>query len=190
MFKLQCDCQISEDLCKWAKNLLMSVQAIKASPTSEPWMSWWVIPCKPCWTDLQRRQHFTLYKVWQLHRLFGAYVCNDTDTEFEFSRSTLYQVCRLPGHYSLGEVRLMSVLTICDTAGISTTTLPGLYNPITLTGSIIVDGVAASVHSDWFLDELADATGMTSYLPMAYQVVDQPRHLPIVLLLRLCMCCS
>ena len=28
----------------------------------------------------------------------------------------------------------------------------GLYNPLTMGGSILVDGVAASAHSDWFLD--------------------------------------
>ena len=31
----------------------------------------------------------------------------------------------------------------------------GLYNPLTLGGTIVVDGVAASAHSDWFLDGIA-----------------------------------
>jgi len=34
---------------------------------------------------------------------------------------------------------------------------PGLYNPLTLGGTIVVDGVAASAHSDWFLDGLVSA---------------------------------
>ena len=33
----------------------------------------------------------------------------------------------------------------------------GLYNPLTLGGTIVVDGVAASAHSDWFLDGLVSA---------------------------------
>jgi desert hedgehog len=33
----------------------------------------------------------------------------------------------------------------------------GLYNPLTLGGTILVDGVAASAHSDWFLDGLVSA---------------------------------
>ncbi len=33
----------------------------------------------------------------------------------------------------------------------------GLFNPLTLGGTIVVDGVAASAHSDWFLDGLVSA---------------------------------
>lgn len=33
----------------------------------------------------------------------------------------------------------------------------GLYNPLTLGGTILVDGVAASAHSNWFLDGLVSA---------------------------------
>jgi Hint module len=33
----------------------------------------------------------------------------------------------------------------------------GLFNPLTLGGTILVDGVAASAHSDWFLDGLVSA---------------------------------
>ena len=35
------------------------------------------------------------------------------------------------------------------------TTKTGLYNPYTLSGSIVVDGVAASCHSSWILDGVA-----------------------------------
>ena len=46
----------------------------------------------------------------------------------------------------------------------------GLYNPFTLQGTIVVDDVVASVHSEWFLDDLFDSIGVTDLLPHAYQV--------------------
>ena len=55
-------------------------------------------------------------------------------------------------------------------AGVSTTYSKGLYNPLTLSGTIIVDGVVASVHSDWFLDTALNALGVPGWLPVAYQV--------------------
>jgi hypothetical protein len=33
----------------------------------------------------------------------------------------------------------------------------GAYNPLTMNGTIVVDGVVASAHSDWFLDGLVPA---------------------------------
>ena len=45
-------------------------------------------------------------------------------------------------------------------------TATGLYNPLTLSGTIVVNGVAASAHSEWFLDGLVP----TSWLPIVYQV--------------------
>merc|ERR1712178_335800 len=50
----------------------------------------------------------------------------------------------------------------------------GLYNPFTIDGSIVVDGVQASAHSDWFLDSLAAPLGLTSTLPSIYQAVLAP----------------
>ena len=48
----------------------------------------------------------------------------------------------------------------------------GLYNPFTLGGTIIVNGVAASTHSDWFLDTTFESLGInTHWLPAAYQMV-------------------
>ena len=35
---------------------------------------------------------------------------------------------------------------------VTTSTKRGLYNPYTLSGSIVVDGVVASCHSSWILD--------------------------------------
>lgn len=55
-------------------------------------------------------------------------------------------------------------------AGVSITYSKGLYNPLTLSGTIIVDGVVASVHSDWFLDTALNALGVPGWLPVAYQV--------------------
>ena len=45
----------------------------------------------------------------------------------------------------------------------------GLFNPYTLGGTIVVDGVLASAHSSWVLDGLFTALGLD--IPTAYQVV-------------------
>ncbi|CAL8465466.1 g5002 [Coccomyxa elongata] len=60
---------------------------------------------------------------------------------------------------------------------ITTTYQRGLYNPLTLSGNILVDGMVASVHSDWFLDATFDALRITGWLPGAYQVVLSPARL-------------
>lgn len=65
---------------------------------------------------------------------------------------------------------------------ISSTWKLGLYNPFTLSGMIVVDGVAASVHSDWFLDKTFDTLGLSHWLPATYQFVLLPiRTLYLVL---------
>ena len=46
----------------------------------------------------------------------------------------------------------------------------GLFNPLTLSGTIIVNGAVASVHSEWFLDSAFDTIGGPDLLPAAYQV--------------------
>lgn len=61
----------------------------------------------------------------------------------------------------------------------------GLFNPLTLGGSILVNDVAASVHSEWFLDDLFDSLKLTALLPAAYQV-STPAHG----LLCICPCSS
>ena len=48
-------------------------------------------------------------------------------------------------------------------------TKEGLWAPYTAAGTIVVDGVAASVHSDWILDGIFDAIGRPDLLPAAYQ---------------------
>lgn len=50
----------------------------------------------------------------------------------------------------------------------------GIYNPFTLPGNLVVNGVVASSHSDWFLDDYADALGFTHLLPSIYQAVLMP----------------
>jgi len=48
----------------------------------------------------------------------------------------------------------------------------GLFNPYTLSGSIVVDGVAASCHSSWALDGLFELTGIS--VPDGYQAAFAP----------------
>ncbi|EFJ13332.1 hypothetical protein SELMODRAFT_446381 [Selaginella moellendorffii] len=50
----------------------------------------------------------------------------------------------------------------------------GLYNPLTLSGHILVNDIVASVHSEWFLDSLFDALGVSQYLPSSYQLLLSP----------------
>ena len=50
----------------------------------------------------------------------------------------------------------------------------GLYNPFTKEGNIVVNGILASSHSEWFLDELASNIGGVSFLPSIYQAVLGP----------------
>jgi hypothetical protein len=58
----------------------------------------------------------------------------------------------------------------------------GLFNHYTLSGSILVDGVQASCHSDWLLDGLFDALGLTHLLPAVYQLLLSPLRLAVALL--------
>merc|ERR1712146_724908 len=41
-------------------------------------------------------------------------------------------------------------------------------------GELLVNGVLASSHADWFLNDAAEAAGMTKYLPAVYQAVMAP----------------
>ncbi|KAI5067500.1 hypothetical protein GOP47_0018028 [Adiantum capillus-veneris] len=50
----------------------------------------------------------------------------------------------------------------------------GLYNPFTLKGDIIIDGVVASTHSEWFLDSTFDSLGISNLLPRAYEGILLP----------------
>lgn len=50
----------------------------------------------------------------------------------------------------------------------------GLFNPFTMTGQLVVNGVLASSHSDWFLDSVAEKLGMERFLPSIYQTLLAP----------------
>jgi hypothetical protein len=50
-------------------------------------------------------------------------------------------------------------------AGIAREVEYGAFNPLTLTGTIVVDGVVASAHSDWFLDGIVSADAQARGLP-------------------------
>ena len=46
----------------------------------------------------------------------------------------------------------------------------GFFSPFTASGTIVVDGVVASVQSKWFADDIMDALGLTHVVPAMYQV--------------------
>jgi hypothetical protein len=51
----------------------------------------------------------------------------------------------------------------------------GIYNPYTLSGTIVVNGVVASCHSEWFADATFDALGLSpGWLPGLYQAALAP----------------
>ena len=63
-------------------------------------------------------------------------------------------------------------------ADISMKKMQGLFNPYTMgCDTIIVDGVVASVHTQWFLDPLFDNLGITHLLPSSYQLIMSPIRL-------------
>lgn len=49
----------------------------------------------------------------------------------------------------------------------------GLYNPFTLSGDLVVNGVLASAHSDWFLDRVMPQS-YVSQIPSIYQTIMSP----------------
>ena len=49
----------------------------------------------------------------------------------------------------------------------------GFYTPITLGGNIIVNGVVASAHSEWFLEPYVPKS-LSRYLPATYQAMLLP----------------
>jgi desert hedgehog protein len=57
-----------------------------------------------------------------------------------------------------------------EVAAVRTTVEVGAYNPLTMNGTIVVDGVVASAHSDWFLDGIVSADAQTK----VYQAILAP----------------
>jgi desert hedgehog protein len=76
------------------------------------------------------------------------------------------------GDHMLGEGSHTYVVT-----SISNIEKAGLYNPFTLGGTIIVNGMVVSTHSEWFLDAAFDFLGWEYWLPAAYQMVLFPVRL-------------
>jgi len=58
----------------------------------------------------------------------------------------------------------------------------GLFNPYTMNGRILVNNVSVSVHSEWVLDPIFDALGLTSWLPQVYQILLSPLRVLVCLL--------
>jgi hypothetical protein len=50
----------------------------------------------------------------------------------------------------------------------------GMFAPVTNAGTVVVDGVLASSYSDWVLDPIFDAAGMTHKLHSAMHAVHAP----------------
>jgi desert hedgehog protein len=57
-----------------------------------------------------------------------------------------------------------------EVAAVRTTVEVGAYNPLTMNGTIVVDCVVASAHSDWFLDGIVSADAQTK----VYQAILAP----------------
>jgi desert hedgehog protein len=57
-----------------------------------------------------------------------------------------------------------------EVAAVRTKVEVGAYNPLTMNGTIVVDGVVASAHSDWFLDGIVSADAQTK----VYQAILAP----------------
>ena len=64
-----------------------------------------------------------------------------------------------------------SQATAFGVAHVEAVTKKGLWAPYTKRGTIVVNGVIASVHSDWVLDSLLEAIGRPELLPLIYQVL-------------------
>jgi desert hedgehog protein len=75
------------------------------------------------------------------------------------------------GDITVGDHMLAEGASMYFVSSISRVEKTGLYNPFTLGGTIIVNGVVASTHSNWFLDTAFDFVGLTHLLPATYQAV-------------------
>lgn len=64
--------------------------------------------------------------------------------------------------------------TVMETAMVSK---QGLWAPYTSYGTIVVNGVVASVHSEWILDGFLELIGRPDLLPLLYQVQHQSSSL-------------
>jgi hypothetical protein len=70
-----------------------------------------------------------------------------------------------PGGGALAPARVASAAAVAG---------KGLFNPYTLGGTLVVDGVLASAHSSWLLDAAAARLGLSHLLPGAFQALFAP----------------
>jgi hedgehog protein len=75
------------------------------------------------------------------------------------------------GASNVSDDRIATDSLLYVVARISQIEKQGLYNPFTLSGTIVVNGVVASSHSDWFLDSFFQFFNLVHWLPAAYQLV-------------------
>lgn len=80
----------------------------------------------------------------------------------------------------LSEDGATSEPVLVDSVG--TASRPGMFAPVTGSGTVIVDGVIASAFSDWALDPIFDALGLTHLLPRAMHHVHAPARWAYALL--------
>lgn len=65
-------------------------------------------------------------------------------------------------------------LRVAEVRGIESVRRQGLFNPYTMGGSIVVDGVLASSHSSWLIDGVAQRLGAAHLLPAVFQALFAP----------------
>ena len=69
---------------------------------------------------------------------------------------------------------------LCRVVGKEHVRKQGLFNPYTFASTIVVNGVAASTHSEWALDGVFDMVGRPDLLPTVYEVLlAVPLHEPL-----------
>ena len=73
------------------------------------------------------------------------------------------------GASNVSDDRIATDSLLYVVARISQIEKQGVYNPFTLSGTIVVNGVVASSHSDWFLDSFFQFFNLVHWLPAAYQ---------------------
>jgi len=81
----------------------------------------------------------------------------------------------LPGDY-IWVAQADEQITLRRVLETSVVVKKGLYNPYTLSGKIVVNGVVASAHSNWVFDDWTPSA-MARYLPAVYQVLFLPGRL-------------
>lgn len=111
----------------------------------------------------------------------SEFVCLKTSTQHEICLSPLHYIRANGVHMHAQDVKVGDKLTVIDgsrktmsaVVSISTQMLKGLFNPYTMSGSIVVNWVISSVHSEWWLETKMDP----AKIPDAYQTMLMPVRL-------------